>query len=79
MERLIIDTDPVIGVPFRDIDDGLAIALALNSHEIDVAGITVTHGNVAQKRAYQSARLITKAMEREEVRALAGAVSPGTR
>ena len=75
MERLIIDTDPAIGVPFRDIDDGLAIALALNSPELDVIGITITHGNVDQKRAYQSARRIIKAMGREDVPVFAGAES----
>ncbi|MFA6450645.1 MAG: nucleoside hydrolase [bacterium] len=75
MERLIIDTDPAVGVPLRDIDDGLAIAIALCSPELDVIGITVTHGNVDQKRAYQSARRIIKAMGREDVPVIAGAKS----
>ncbi len=75
MERVIIDTDPAVGVPFKDIDDGLAIALALRSPELDVAGITVTHGNTDQKRAYQSARQILQAIGREDVPIAQGAES----
>lgn len=74
-ERVIIDTDPAVGVPFRDIDDGLAIALALRSPEFEVEGITVTHGNVDQRRAFRSARRILEAAGREDVPTKAGAVS----
>jgi len=75
MERVIIDTDPAVGVPFKDIDDGLAIALALKSPELYVVGVTVTHGNTDQKRAYQSARQIIQAIGREEVPIAPGAES----
>ena len=44
--RLIIDTDPGNGVAGADIDDGLAIALALVSPEITLEAITVVAGNV---------------------------------
>jgi purine nucleosidase len=57
----------------RDIDDGLAIALALRSPEFEVAGITITHGNTDQRRACQSARRILKAAGREDVPVKAGA------
>jgi inosine-uridine nucleoside N-ribohydrolase len=75
MEKIIIDTDPAIGVPFRDIDDGLAIALALKSPELDVAGLTITHGNVDQNRACRSANRLLGAIGREDVPIYQGALS----
>jgi inosine-uridine nucleoside N-ribohydrolase len=44
--RLIIDTDPGNGIAGSDVDDGLAIALALKSPEIELLAITVVGGNV---------------------------------
>ncbi|HEY4268451.1 MAG TPA: nucleoside hydrolase [Galbitalea sp.] len=43
---VIIDTDPGLGKPGSDIDDGLAIALALRSPELDVLALTIVNGNV---------------------------------
>ncbi|HOC94214.1 MAG TPA: nucleoside hydrolase, partial [bacterium] len=75
MRRVIIDTDPAIGMPLRDIDDALAIVLALNSPELKVEGITITHGNVDQKSAFKSAELILKKAGREDVPLMRGACS----
>jgi inosine-uridine nucleoside N-ribohydrolase len=44
--RLIIDADPGNGVAGSDVDDGLAIALALNSPEVELLAVTVVAGNV---------------------------------
>ena len=42
MQKIIIDTDPAMSVFGRDVDDALAIALALNSPELEVLlGLTV--------------------------------------
>lgn len=43
---LIIDCDPGLGVPWADVDDSLAIFLALASSEVELLGVTVTFGNV---------------------------------
>lgn len=43
--RVIIDTDIAAGIPERDIDDALAIIMAANSPELDLAAITLTYGN----------------------------------
>ncbi len=45
-KRLLIDTDPATGIPFRDVDDGLAILLALASPELTLEGVTINFGNV---------------------------------
>ncbi|HEX8312932.1 MAG TPA: nucleoside hydrolase [Chthoniobacteraceae bacterium] len=40
-----IDTDPALGMLFRDADDGLALLQALHSPELEIAGISVGKGN----------------------------------
>lgn len=42
---VVIDTDISMGIPGRDVDDGLAVIFALNSPEIDIKGITKVYGN----------------------------------
>jgi inosine-uridine nucleoside N-ribohydrolase len=59
-EKIIIDTDPAIGYPFRDVDDGLAMAIALNSPELEIVGITTVYGNDTQDKTYQKAQEIIK-------------------
>jgi inosine-uridine nucleoside N-ribohydrolase len=44
--KILIDTDPGIGVSGADIDDGIAILLALASPKLDIIGITTVFGNV---------------------------------
>jgi inosine-uridine nucleoside N-ribohydrolase len=44
--KLIIDTDPGNGIPGSDIDDGLAIGLALRSPEVELLALTIVAGNV---------------------------------
>jgi inosine-uridine nucleoside N-ribohydrolase len=53
--RMILDTDPGNGVPGADVDDGLAIGLALRSPEIELEAITVVAGNVPVDRGVRSA------------------------
>ncbi len=43
---IIIDTDPGNGIPGSDIDDAIAIALALRSPALDLLGLTTVAGNV---------------------------------
>jgi inosine-uridine nucleoside N-ribohydrolase len=44
--RLVIDTDPGNGIAGSDVDDGLALALALSSPEVELLAVTVVAGNV---------------------------------
>lgn len=52
--RVVIDTDVAIGIPERDVDDALAIVMALNSPELEVCGITLTFGNDSLDNVAQS-------------------------
>jgi purine nucleosidase len=65
--RVLIDTDP-------GIDDALAIMLALRSPEVEVAGITIVHGNVDVERGTANAFKVLDLMDRRDV-----AVAPGAR
>lgn len=58
--RVLIDTDPAIGIPFKDIDDGLAILFLLASPEVSIEGLTINFGNVSLNRGYQAAKGVLK-------------------
>jgi purine nucleosidase len=74
--RVIIDTDPGLGEPGSDIDDGLAIALALRSPELEVAGCTIVNGNVDAGTGVEVARDLLDRLERPDIPVLLGARRP---
>src|SRR5438270_14099135 len=51
-----IDTDPAIGEPERDVDDGLALVQAFHSPELDIRGVSVVFGNAELDRGLPIAR-----------------------
>lgn len=55
--RVILDCDPGNGVPGANVDDGLAIALAIASEtRIELAAITTVSGNTTSRTGYSAAR-----------------------
>lgn len=54
-QKVIIDTDPAIGLPLKDVDDALAILLMLSSRDVDVLGLTINFGNTSLENAYEKA------------------------
>lgn len=57
--RLLIDCDNTLGLPFADVDDGLALLLALGWPNAIVKGVTLTYGNAAlEKVVRQTSRLM---------------------
>ncbi len=75
-EKVIIDTDPAIGYFLRDVDDGLALAIALNSPELEIIGITTIYGNHTQAKTYKKALEILKEAK-SQVPIYRGAKKPG--
>ncbi|WP_223694083.1 nucleoside hydrolase [Leifsonia poae] len=73
---VIIDTDPGLGEPGSDIDDGLAIALALRSPELDVLALTVVNGNVDAITGTDVARRLVTRLGRPNLPVLLGATEP---
>ena len=60
MMRILIDTDPAIGISFKDIDDGLAMLFLLASPEVSIEGFTINFGNVPVNKGYQITNKILK-------------------
>ncbi len=51
--RVLIDTDPGLGLRFADVDDGLAIFLMIhNSEKFQIEGITTVFGNTPVRKGY---------------------------
>lgn len=74
--RVIIDTDPGLGAPGADIDDGLAIAMALRSPEIALEACTIVVGNVDVAVGAANARSLLRRLGREDVEVAVGAGRP---
>ena len=55
-----IDTDPAIGEPERDVDDGLALVQAFHSPELDIRGVSVVFGNAELVRGLPIARRLVR-------------------
>jgi purine nucleosidase len=73
---VIIDTDPGLGEPGSDIDDGLAIALALRSPELDVLGLTIVNGNVDVATGIDVARRLVERLGVPDLPIVLGAAEP---
>jgi len=76
---VLIDTDPAIGVFGADVDDALAIFLALNSDELEVDGLTAVFGNTDVNRAYQIAKEIVSVANRNDIPIYKGAYNASWR
>jgi purine nucleosidase len=74
--KVVIDTDPGLGEPGSDIDDGLAIALALRSPEIDVRGLTIVNGNVDLDTGVDVARRLLHRLDHPDLPVVRGAARP---
>jgi len=70
--RIIFDTD--FGLPPQD--DGLALALALNSPELQIVGITTVAGNYNVDRANADVLKMLEITHRESIPVFAGAKRP---
>jgi inosine-uridine nucleoside N-ribohydrolase len=73
---IILDTDPGLGEPGSDIDDGLAIALALRSPELEVLGLTIVNGNVDAITGTDVARRLVERLGVPDLPVALGATQP---
>lgn len=74
--RVVIDTDPGNGVSGADIDDSLAISLALRSPEIDLQALTVVGGNVPVELGVDGAFEVLDAAGASDIPVHRGAAQP---
>ena len=75
-KAIILDTDPGIGTPGSDVDDGLAIALGLLHPACDLVGLTIVAGNVAHEEGLPNALRLLEIAGRPDVPVVAGATRP---
>jgi purine nucleosidase len=76
MKRIILDTDPGLGAPGADIDDGLAIALALRSPELRLEALTIVVGNVDVRVGEANAHALLERLDATHVPVAVGAGQP---
>jgi inosine-uridine nucleoside N-ribohydrolase len=74
--KIILDTDPAVGIPGTDADDPLALMLALKHPALDLLGVTTVFGNCPPALGARSAAAVLRAAGREEAPV---AVGMGTR
>jgi inosine-uridine nucleoside N-ribohydrolase len=74
--RLVIDTDPGQGVAGADIDDAVALGMALRSPEVTLEAITVVAGNVPVDRGVRNALELLEAAQAPEIPVHRGASRP---
>lgn len=72
--RIILDCDPGNGVPATDVDDGLAIGLALAEPHVTLEAITIVAGNTDRDTGYSVARTMLDTV-RSDVPVYAGAAA----
>ncbi|MGI8413365.1 MAG: nucleoside hydrolase [Solirubrobacteraceae bacterium] len=75
--RVWIDTDPAVGVPERDVDDGFALLQALRSAELEVVGVSTVFGNTDLERAYAIAAELLHLAGHDEMPLHPGAADAG--
>jgi purine nucleosidase len=75
-KTIILDTDPGIGSPGSDVDDGLAIVLGLLHPACDLLGLTVVAGNVPLEEGVPNTLRLLEIAGRPEVPVLPGAARP---
>lgn len=77
--RVWIDTDPAIGEPERDVDDGFALLQAFRSPELDIRGVSVVFGNAPFDQGLPIARHLVREWGPEGLRVFGGASSAEAR
>src|SRR5699024_4635885 len=79
MISLIYDCDNTMGVPGRDVDDGLTLLYLLGCPEVELLGVTCAFGNDTQEVVYRTTSGLLRAWGRADIPVLRGAEGPGNR
>lgn len=65
MKRIVIDCDPGNGIAGANVDDGLALALALAADSIKLELITIVAGNTPRDTGYRVARQLLQELNKD--------------
>lgn len=70
--KIILDTDPGVGIPGTDADDPLALLLALGDERLELLAVTTIFGNTPPLLGARGAAAVLQAAGREDVPVAAG-------
>jgi len=76
---IILDCDNTFGLPFKDIDDGLALSCLLGAAEVKLSGITTTFGNGSAEQAENRTKCMLEMFGRADIPVYRGASSAQSR
>jgi inosine-uridine nucleoside N-ribohydrolase len=65
--KIILDTDPAVGIPGTDADDPLALMLALRDPRLELMGVTTIFGNCPPALGARCAAAVLRAAGREDI------------
>ena len=77
MMRVLYDCDNTMGLPWRDIDDGLTLLYLLGRPDVDLIGVTTTFGNGPIDAVYPQTARMLRDLGREDMPVFRGAGARG--
>ena len=67
MKRVIYDCDNTMGLPLKEVDDGLTLLYLLGRPDIELLGVTTTFGNGTAGQAYAQTQKLLQQAGRAEI------------
>ena len=77
--RLLVDCDNALGLALCDVDDGVALTLALGSHSARIEGVSTTYGNTGVDKVWRQTKKLLAASGFENIPVWRGARFAGDR
>ena len=75
-DAIIFDCDSTLGLPLKDVDDGLALALLLGQPTVNVVAVTTTFGNGTIEQVCTQTRRLLNRLGRADLPIYRGAAQP---
>ena len=75
-DAIIFDCDNTLGLPLKDVDDGLALALLLGQPTVNVVAVTTTFGNGTIEQVCTQTRRLLNRLGRADLPIYRGAAQP---
>ena len=71
-----VDSDPSMGLPLHDCDDGFALYQAIHSPSLEICGVSVSYGNTSAPAAMRITRRFWSCLGSRGPALIAGATGP---
>lgn len=77
IKSIIYDCDNTLGLPFKEVDDGLTLLYLLGRPDIRLLGVTTTFGNGTTGQAYAQTKELLARVNRPDIQVWKGQNEPG--